>query len=99
MIEIMELTESEAKVITDIRRVESGKKRKVDLSIHLLSTAAQYAKFMRDEGCGDTYSTFCDNFGYDSVVENEIGRPTIHKLVMEIIGLARVDAGVKTGEA
>lgn len=92
MIKIMELTESEAKVITDIRRVESERKRKVTLSIHLLSTAAQYAKFMRDEGYGDTYSTFCDNFGYEG--ENELSRSTVHKLVMEIIGLARVDAGV-----
>ncbi len=93
MIKIMELTESEAKVITDIRRVESEKKRKVDLSIHLLSTAAQYAKFMRDEGYGDTYSTFCDNFGYEG--EKEISRPAIHKSVMEIIREARELAGLK----
>lgn len=93
MIKVMELTESEAQVITDIRRVESEKRRKMDLSIHLLSTAVHCAVFMRDEGYGDTYSTFCDNFGYEG--EEKISRPAIHKLVMEIIENARKLAGLE----
>lgn len=86
----MTLTEDEAKVIANIRHVEAEIERKKKYSLKLLVTAFEYAQFMADGGLGNSYSTFCDEFGYD--VDGEEVRSYVHESVMKLISIAREEA-------
>lgn len=90
----MTLTDDEAKVISDIRRVKAEKEQKIEWSLHLLDQAAEYALFLREEKLGDSYTTFCDEFGY-GVTNKELPRSATHEIVMKLISLARCEAGLR----
>lgn len=57
------------------------------LALKVLRTAYKFESWMQDTGAGASYSTFCDDFGYEGV-EGE-SRPAVYKRVLEIIRLAK----------
>lgn len=61
----MELTESERLVILERRRAQKKAEEDREKRPHLLETAFKYEKWLQENQAGSTFSTFCDEFGYD----------------------------------
>jgi hypothetical protein len=55
-------------------------------ALHVMSVAVRYASWMRNEGIGDTYYTFCDDFGYQP--EEGENRPALYAKVHAVIRAA-----------
>jgi hypothetical protein len=55
-------------------------------ALYVLAVALRYALWMAEEGIGDTYSTFCDDFGYQAK-EGE-NRPALYAKVQAVIRAA-----------
>jgi hypothetical protein len=83
----MELTEREKNIILDLRKKEQEKINKQLKAVSLIRTAMHYLEFMQDQGFGNTYSTFCDDFGYEVTTEGEV-RNFTWLSVTKIINLA-----------
>lgn len=78
---IMELTEEERIAILRLRRERMEKAQPI--AVRLLKTAADYAEWLHSNGAGDTYSTFCDDFGYEPQPGED--RPATHAAVIAIL--------------
>lgn len=64
----MELTNEERQAVYNLRH-EKERAMRPALE-HLLNVAARYTAWLNKNGAGSTYSTFCDDFGYEAV-DNE----------------------------
>ena len=82
----MELAEHETQIILKLRRKAALEARRKEIGVHLLQTAAAYYGWLVNTGNGDTYSAFCDDFGY--VNQLELDRPWVHAQVMALAGAA-----------
>jgi hypothetical protein len=60
----MELSESEVRVIEEIRQKDEQGRATRRTALEVLRTAFEYERWLQREGMGSTYSTFCDDFGY-----------------------------------
>lgn len=54
--------------------------------LHVVATAYNYASWLINNGAGSTYSTFCDDFGYQAQPGED--RPTLYKKIEAIFDLA-----------
>lgn len=50
--------------IMEMRRKSDAIKEHSRLSMEILTTAHRYEQWLRDNGAGSSYSTFCNEFGY-----------------------------------
>jgi len=55
-------------------------------ALHIIWVAFNYAAWMASEGADDTYSTFCDNFGYPAREGED--RPRLYRRVQSVISAA-----------
>jgi hypothetical protein len=62
----LELTEEEEQLVLKKRKGEAQKKQARELALCCIRTAHKYALWLEENGAGDTYSTFCDEFGYEA---------------------------------
>ena len=77
----VEVTQEEYDAIMKLRsQKQSAHQAK---AINLLILTVSYIQWLRREGMGDTYSTFCDDFRYEPKQGED--RPTAHKNVMSVI--------------
>ena len=65
MTTVFELTDSELEMVMQMRRENELAQKRADYMIQLLQLTIEYATWMHENGIGDSYSTFCDDFGYD----------------------------------
>lgn len=82
----MILTDEEITIIQKLRITNEQKKFKRELSLRRIQTAAEFATWLDENGAVATYSTFCDDFGYDSMTGED--RPETYKIIMNIINSA-----------
>lgn len=78
----MKLTKEEEQLILKSREEKALKKQAKELALRRIRTAHGYAIWLENNGAGDTYSTFCDEFGYEATLgENRCETwHTIHKI-------------------
>jgi hypothetical protein len=62
----MELSPDEAEVINNIRAKRAEDELRRRMCIKYLETARKYSEWLNDNGMGDTYSTLCNDFGYEA---------------------------------
>ena len=55
--------------------------------LHVLTVAQSYGKWLIDEGAGSTYSTFCDDFGYQAQPGED--RPSLYRKILTIFDAAQ----------
>ena len=77
----MEVSQEEEALINAHRRNKHKRVRRY--TVHVIGVAARYAAWMQDSGAGNSYSTFCDDFGYQPVGSEP--RSQLHDQVMNII--------------
>ena len=84
----LELTEEEEQLILKKREEETLKKQAREKALRLIRTAHGYAVWLEENGAGDTYSTFCDEFGYEAGL-GESRIETWHTIndIRKIVGL------------
>lgn len=83
----LELTEWEEQIILKLRKEAEQEQRQREMSTKLLRVSSEFDNWLRENGAGATYSTFCDDFGYEAVKGED--RPCVYKFVMELIELSR----------
>lgn len=86
--EFVELEEEELDVVKEYRAKRDAQKRQKNLQFEILEQAYEYEKWLRENGAGSSFSTFCDDYGYPSL-EN---RKFIYDAVEEIRRQAWVKA-------
>ena len=86
--EFVELEEEELDVVKEYRAKRDAQKRQKNLQFEILEQAYEYEKWLRENGAGSSFSTFCDDYGYPSS-EN---RKFIYDAVEEIRRQAWVKA-------
>lgn len=77
----IEVTEEEYESIVSLRsRINQEHQTR---ALKLLVLATRYLQWLSDNGMGDTYSTFCDDFGYEASEDED--RPSTHADAMSTI--------------
>ena len=82
--EDIELTNEEKEIILQLRKDDEYRRRMKGLYLNRLKTAYEFAKWMDESGVGSTFSTFCNEFGYDDYDASET-----YEIVSGIIKLAK----------
>ena len=82
----MELTDVEVAIIEEHRRKAQKEIEQRRLRLKLLKVAADLEAWMQETGSGATYSTFCDDFGYEADIGED--RPKTYNAIGIIIGTA-----------
>lgn len=77
----IEVTKEEYEAIAEMRSKQDDERQ--TKALNLLFLATSYLRWLHDNGAGDTYSTFCDDFGYEAS-EGE-NRSATHEDVMSTI--------------
>lgn len=77
----IEVTEEEYRAIINLRSKRD--KDHQGKALNLLRLATSYLQWLSENGMGDTYTTFCDDFGYEASEGED--RPATHQDVMSII--------------
>lgn len=81
----MELSEEERCLFLQHRRkIDDELKPK---AAHLLDVSARYLSWLIENGAGSTYSTFCNDFGYEPADGED--RPVLYEEVLNLISLAK----------
>ena len=79
----MELSKEEQEIILKFRAEKESKIR----FIHVLRIAYKFAEWMEEVGAGETYSTFCDDFGYKAIKGED--RPKFYNNILKVIDFAK----------
>lgn len=82
----MQLTERESAIIEEHRKRAVEKIRQQRLQLKLLKIAADFEEWKQENGAGATYSTFCNDFGYEASEGED--RPRIYESAVSLIELA-----------
>jgi len=94
----MELTEDERRVIENIRAARERKLLTRETARELLRVAADFWRWMAEEGAGPTYSTFCDEYGYEAPEWLAVKRNVLYELALDLIDKAGGYAANATGQ-
>jgi len=76
----VELEDDELDIVKEYREKRKAQERQSRLQIEILQTAYEYERWLRENGAGSSFSTFCDDYGYPAF-EN---RKNIFEAVEEI---------------
>lgn len=85
----LKLTAEEERLILRLRAAEERERRDRALALRRIKAAYDFAQWMETEGHGPSYSTFCDDFGYEAGPDEP--RPRTYEIVMDIIELVRCE--------
>ncbi len=87
----MELTEDEVRIILEHRKAKAIAARQERDTLHLLDVALNFARWMSETRSGSSYSTFCNDYGYEAITDEsgEENRATTHRRVLTIIDKAK----------
>lgn len=77
----MNLSSDEYEAVMEMRRKKIEKR--LALVVYVLGVARNYLEWLQAEGAGDTYSTFCDDFGFHQ--QEPLDRQTTYAFVQECI--------------
>lgn len=83
--EFEELSTQEKELIRQHRAEEARKAQTVAFRLKAIRVAAEYEQWLQDNGRGDSYSTFANEFGYDDPQRN-----LIHECVVRIRDAATI---------
>lgn len=83
----IKLTPDEERLILQHRAIEEQDRKDRALALRRLKVAFDFAQWMEIEGCGSSYSTFCDDFGYEATEDEN--RSRTYEIVTDIIKLAK----------
>lgn len=83
-----QLTAEEAAAVDAIRAHRATEEAQQFMAQHLLDTAASYHRWLRSEGYGSAFSTFCDDYGYQPY-DREMSRKPIYDAVSRLITAAQ----------
>ena len=74
-------------LLRQIQRIDTLTRKDAQIkALYVLTVATRYALWMKEEGAGDTYSTFCDDFGYQAQKGED--RPSLYAKVQAVIRAA-----------
>ena len=82
------LTAEEAAAVDAIRAHHAAVDAERQMAQHLLDTAAAYLRWLRANGRGTTFSTFCNEYEYQPLCP-EMSRKPIYDAICELITTAR----------
>jgi len=83
-----QLTAEEAAAVVAIRARHAVEDAERQMAQHLLDTAAAYLRWLRANGRGTTFSTFCNEYEYQPLCP-EMSRKPIYDAICELITTAR----------
>lgn len=86
-----QLTPEEAAAVEAIRAHSARESMRNFMAQHILDTAADYYRWMRADGYGSTFSTFCDDYDYQPP-DPEMSRKPIYDVVVRLIASAHTAA-------
>lgn len=84
---VMELSQKEQEMILKMRAEAHRQWLRTHNASLILNTAARYHTWLVQNGAGDTYSTFCDDFGFEEPLDG-MTRSAFHSAVMGLIDFA-----------
>lgn len=84
---VMELSQKERQTILKMRAEAHRQWLRTHNASLILHTAARYHTWLVQNGAGDTYSTFCDDFGFEEPLEG-MTRSAFRSAVMVLINFA-----------
>ena len=67
MAKTIELEDDEIDVVEEYRAKREAQKKQSNLQFEILEQAYEYEKWLRENGAGSSYSTFCDQYGYPAM--------------------------------
>jgi hypothetical protein len=82
----MDLAEAEKNIILKRRAQEVEDTARAHYRLLIHDVAHRFAVWKVENGAGSSYSTFCDDFGYDNP---GVDRPRLHKNVLAVIKFVR----------
>lgn len=85
----MELSEKEAGIIREHRAEQARKEAIAKRMGEYLEVANDFYQWMQKEGAGPTFSTFCDDYGYEPT---EFSRKAVYEAAINLIDSARAMA-------
>jgi len=85
---LVPLSPEEIEVIRDIRRTKAARENNESLLIEVLNTAAMYKQWLFLHNRKDTYSAFCDEFGYKVDNSHNLPRAHFYALVVRVMDCA-----------
>jgi hypothetical protein len=91
-----QLTDEEAAAVDAIRAQHAHESMRNFMAQHLLDTAASYYLWLRANGAGSTFSTFCDDYDYQPP-SAEMSRKPIYDAVARLVADAREAAAKLAG--
>jgi hypothetical protein len=87
------LTPEEVRIILAHRAQQEKLRRATALEFEILKVAAEYHAWLRDNGAGDSFSTFCGRSEFGYTLPEHLGylkgRDVIHNAAMCLVSLAR----------
>jgi len=83
----MDLSPEEVAVIDNLRLDKAAKAAWKVRTATLLNVAAAFYAWMQETGSGVTYSTFCDDFGYEA--PEGVDRPSLFRQVQSLLETAK----------
>lgn len=78
----IELTPEETEVILRMRRLKAEKLARATYKLHILKTAWEFETWLEENGVGESFSTFIDEFGYQPQ-----GKESVSALYQDVIKL------------
>jgi hypothetical protein len=79
----MILTDEETRLVLEYRKEQAAIAMRKQMTGRLLRIAANYYDWLQQQDAGDTYTTFCNDFGYEARCGES--RPEIHGGVAALI--------------
>jgi hypothetical protein len=70
-----QLTAEEAAAVDALRAQKATEEAQRQMTQHLLDTATSYCCWLRANGLGSTFSTFCDEYDYQPLVQEHSLKP------------------------
>jgi hypothetical protein len=78
---LLELTDREHAVVMRMREEDEKEKRQQAIFLSRINTLYNYSLWLSQNGVGSTFSTFCDDFGYEPLYGEE-DRGETYKILM-----------------
>lgn len=83
----MDLTQTEKDLILARRAQEAEDTARAHYRLHVLDVAHRFATWKAENGAGSSFTTFCDDFGYEA--PDGVDRQRLYNYVLDVIRFAR----------
>jgi len=85
---LVRVTPEEMRILVDNRRTKAARENNERIVAEVLNTAAMYKQWLFLHNCEDTYSAFCDEFGYKVDNSHNLPRAHFYALVIRVMDCA-----------